>query len=89
MAGKYGNFCINCFKKLSRDEKDNVGKHASKLKFWAKSGYYVFIAFLAITIGSLALVFISYLFLFLGLVFVVISFVYGVLLFRFLNQKKQ
>jgi len=86
MAGKFGNICIECFRKLPKLEKEQIGREAAKLKFWAKSGYYIFIFFLIIVVLSFSLSFLNIMLFFLGIVFVVIDFIYGYLLYNYLSQ---
>ncbi len=87
LGGKLGIFCKNCFKKLPVKEMEKVSKNAMKLKFWAKNGYYIFLFFLIIAIGSISLSYISMMFFFLGLLFIIINLIYGSLLFKYLNEK--
>ena len=87
IAGKLGTYCKNCFDKLSNDEKAEISKMSTKLKFWAKNGYYAFIIFVFITIGSFSLSFVNLMYFYIGLTFVIVTFIYGSWLFKYLTQR--
>ncbi len=89
LAGKLGTVCKKCFQTLPKKRKEELSKEASRLKFWATNGYYIFICFLIIGAGSLALSIMEQLLLYLGFAFLVITFVYGLILFRILSTGKE
>ncbi len=80
-------YCKNCFENLSNKEKEKISKLATKLKFWAKNGYILFMIFIFIALGSLALSILDFMFFYLGITFVIINFIYGSWLFKYLTQR--
>jgi predicted MFS family arabinose efflux permease len=77
---------LNCFKKLSNKEKEEISQIATKLKFWAKNGYYAFICFILISVISFSLSLLDFLYFYLGIAFVIIDLFYGFWLFNYLTQ---
>jgi len=86
LAGKLGVVCKKCFLGLPKKRKEEISKEASRLKFWATNGYYIFWCFLIIGVGALALSIMEQLLLYLGVAFIVITFVYGLILFKILSS---
>jgi lipopolysaccharide export LptBFGC system permease protein LptF len=86
LAGKLGNYCLNCFNNLEKRKKEKVRKKANQLKFWAKSGYYLFIILMAIAVFSFSLMALNKVFFIVGLIVVIIDGLYGGLLYKFLSQ---
>lgn len=77
LAGKLGNYCLNCFNNLEKRKKEKVRKKANQLKFWAKSGYYLFIILMAIAVFSFSLMALNKVFFIVGLIVVIIDGLYG------------
>lgn len=89
IAGKIGTVCKKCFQNLTKKEKERISKEAARLKFWATSGYYIFMAFLIISVGSLALSIMEQLMLYLGFAFIILTFIYGLFLYKTLSAGKE
>ena len=88
LAGKEGNYCRNCFLNFPDKKKETIAKQASKIKFWAQTGYYIFMALLLVTIITFALLIFDSLFFYVGLLIAAIDFLYGYKLFKFLSEVK-
>lgn len=86
VAGKEGNHCKDCFLKFPKEKKEAVGKQAAKIRFWAQTGYYIFIALILVTIISFALILFDSLFFFVALLIAAMDFLYGYKLFKYLSD---
>jgi hypothetical protein len=83
---KYGTYCKSCLIKLSYEKQKEITKIHTRLSFWAKNGYQIFIGLVVITIFCFSLFFLTEFFFILGLVMAVISLIYGISLFKFLSK---
>jgi hypothetical protein len=86
IAGKYGIYCKDCFKKLPDKKRSIIGNEANKISFWAKKGYQIFIGFLIVSLGSFSLFFIDKLFFFVGIVLTGTTLIFGYYLFNYLSN---
>ena len=86
IAGKLGAICKKCFDTLPSEEKTEISKIATRLRFWAKNGYYAFIGIVLLTVISFGLSLMDFIFFYLALIFVVFGIIYGFWLFKYLTQ---
>ena len=85
-GGKLGTYCSLCLNKLPREKKDAIVRTSKKMYFWAKNGYFMFIALLAAAVFSFSLWIINDLFFFIGAFLAAFTFVFGIKLFKYLTR---
>jgi len=86
IAGKEGNHCKNCFLKFPNKKKEIVSKQAARIRFWAQTGYYIFITLIFIAIITFSLMLFDSLFFYVALLIILVNFLYGYKLFKFLSK---
>ena len=88
IAGEQGTHCITCFKKYPKSKREEIGKKAAKIRFWAKSGYYIFFMLLITAVITFSFIFWEPYFFYVGLVLVIVDFIFGYKLFKFLSDSQ-